>query len=53
MIWKNGDSYEGNWKKSKMDGAGLFKHKQGFSLKGIFKNNYYVDGDILRNPQMS
>ena len=36
-----------------MDGDGLFKHKQGFSLKGIFKNNYYIDGDILRNPQMS
>lgn len=43
MTWKNGDSYDGAWKRSKMDGAGSFKHHDGFILKGLFKANYFID----------
>jgi hypothetical protein len=53
MIWPNGDQYEGNWKKSKMDGSGILRQSKGFVLKGIFKNNYFVDDNILRNPFLS
>ena len=50
IVWANGDQYEGNWKRSKMDGPGLFRHSSGFILKGIFKNNYFIDDNVLRNP---
>ena len=53
MIWVNGDQYDGNWKRSKMDSSGVFKHATGFVLKGIFKNNYFIDDNILRNPFLS
>ena len=53
MIWANGDQYDGNWKRSKMDSSGVFKHATGFVLKGIFKNNYFIDDNILRNPFLS
>ena len=36
-----------------MDGAGIFKHSDGFSLKGNFKANNYVEDSILRNPFLS
>jgi hypothetical protein len=36
-----------------MDGSGVFKHASGFFLKGIFKNNYFVDDQVLRNPFLS
>ena len=52
LVWENGDFYEGSWKRSRMDGPGLYKRNDGSCLKGSFKNNYYVDGEFLRNPIM-
>lgn len=52
MSWSNGDSYDGNWKKGRMQGGGLFKHHDGFVLKGSFKANFFIDDNVLRNPQM-
>lgn len=52
MKWGNGDVYDGRWKKNRMDGAGSFKRNDGLSLKGSFKNNYFIDGNVLRNPFM-
>ena len=43
MIWENGDSYDGSWKKNRMEGGGVFKHHDGFALKGSFKANYFID----------
>ena len=46
--------YDGRWKKGRMDGPGLFKRHDGLTLKGSFKNNYFIDeGNVLRNPYMS
>jgi len=54
LLWKNGDNYDGRWKKGRMDGAGVFKRHDGLILKGSFKNNYYIDeSNVLRNPYMS
>lgn len=53
MNWNNGDIYDGNWKKNRMEGGGIFKHHEGFTLKGSFRANYYIDNEILRNPQMN
>lgn len=53
MVWQNGDSYDGSWKKNRMEGGGVFRHHDGFVLKGSFKANYFIDGNVLRNPQMS
>lgn len=53
MIWENGDSYDGSWKKNRMEGGGIFKHRDGFTLKGSYKANYFIDEGVLRNPQMS
>jgi hypothetical protein len=50
IVWPSGEQYEGTWKRSKMDGTGLFKHSTGFLLKGLFKNNYLIDDNVLRNP---
>lgn len=50
MKFSNGDLYDGKWKKGRMDGPGLFKRADGLSLKGSFKNNYFLDGNVLRNP---
>jgi len=52
-VWANGDCYDGRWKKGRFDGAGHFKRHDGTSLKGSFKNNYFIDGGILRNPFLS
>jgi hypothetical protein len=52
MEWADGNSYEGNWKKNRMEGGGVFKHRDGFVLKGSFKANYFIDETVLRNPQM-
>ncbi len=52
MIWPLGDQYDGSWKRSKMDGSGVFRQANGFILKGIFKNNYFIDDNMLRNPFM-
>lgn len=30
----------------------MFKHHEGFVLKGSFKANHFVEDGILRNPQM-
>jgi hypothetical protein len=49
VVWSNGDQYEGNWKRSKMDGAGIMKKSDGTVLKGVFKNNYLIDDGMLRN----
>ncbi len=32
LIWPNGCSYDGGWIKGRMDGAGIFKHSEGFNL---------------------
>lgn len=53
LKFENGDFYEGNWKRGRMEGPGLFKRNDGLSLKGSFKNNYFIDGNNLRNPMMS
>lgn len=53
MQWENGDCYEGIWKKNRMEGGGIYKHHDGFTLKGSFKANYFIDENLLRNPQMS
>ena len=53
MVWPNGSSYDGSWNKGRMEGAGVFKHIEGFSLEGNFKANYYIDDAILRNPFLS
>ena len=52
LVWSNGDVYVGNWKRNRMDGPGLFKRNDGTTLKGSFKNSFYIDGQILRNPFM-
>lgn len=36
-----------------MEGGGIFRHHDGFVLKGSFKANYFIDGNFLRNPLMS
>jgi len=34
-----------------MDGSGVFKQSStNTTLKGLFKNNYFIDGNILQNP---
>lgn len=53
LKWANGDIYDGRWKKGRMEGPGVFKRHDGLSLKGSFKNNYFIDGNNLRNPFMS
>jgi len=53
LMFGNGDCYDGSWKKGRMDGPGSFKRNDGLCLKGTFKNNYFVDGNNLRNPLMS
>lgn len=52
MSWENGDVYEGGWRKGRMEGGGIFRHHEGFVLKGSFKANYFIDENVLRNPQM-
>lgn len=52
MSWANGDAYEGAWKKGRMEGGGIFRHHEGFVLKGSFKANLFLDDGLLRNPQM-
>lgn len=50
MVWKSGFTYEGNWRRDRLEGAGTFRHPDGLELKGLFRCNYFIDGDILRNP---
>lgn len=52
MEWERGDLYEGRWKRNRMEGGGVFKHHEGFVLKGSFKANYFVEDGLLRNPLM-
>lgn len=52
MEWANGDLYEGQWRKNRMEGGGIFRHHDGLTLKGSFKANYFIDGNFLRNPLM-
>lgn len=52
LMWENGDVYEGSWRRGRMDGPGAFKRNDGTLLKGSYKNNYFIDGNILRNPLM-
>jgi hypothetical protein len=49
-TWGNNDVYIGEWKMGKMDGEGEFKHNDGHILKGIFKQNYFLDKDRFVNP---
>ena len=37
--WINGDSYEGNWKESKLDGNGTYIWSNGSKYVGFFKDN--------------
>lgn len=53
LKWENGDVYDGRWKKGRMEGPGNFRRSDGKFLKGSFKNNYFIDGNILRNPFLS
>ena len=53
MQWENGDCYEGTWRKNRMEGGALFRHHDGFTLKGSFKANYFIEDNFLRNPKMS
>ncbi|CAM6001517.1 unnamed protein product [Sphagnum balticum] len=53
LVWSNGDSYEGSWRRGRMDGPGIFRQQSGLVLKGSFKANYFIDENVLRNPQMS
>jgi len=43
MKWKNGNVYEGEMKKGKMNGHGKFIPYQGFPIEGVFKNNIRVN----------
>ena len=43
FTFPSNDVYIGEWKEGKMDGEGEFKHHDGHVLKGLFKNNYYLD----------
>lgn len=52
MEWEIGDVYEGKWKRNRMDGAGVFRHHEGFVLKGSFKASYFLEDGLLRNPLM-
>lgn len=53
MKWASGDTYDGRWKKDRMDGPGNFKRRDELCLKGSFKNNYFIDDNVLRNPFMT
>lgn len=46
-TWNNGDVYIGDWVNGQMEGEGEFKHNDGHILKGKFKNNYYLDVNII------
>jgi hypothetical protein len=43
MVMPDNSRFRGEWKEGKMDGEGEFKHHDGHVLKGLFKNNYYLD----------
>ena len=52
--WSNGDSYEGQWRDNKMEGAGIFRHIGDVPLEGVFKNNYFhMGGDVYVSPFQS
>ena len=55
-VWAEGHTYTGFWKGNKMEGKGEFVHAtKDLQLSGIFRNNYYIDGDTqwLLNPFLS
>jgi hypothetical protein len=53
MVWADGNSYDGSWRRDRFEGPGCFKRKDGSELKGLFRCNYFVDNDTLRNPFLS
>lgn len=53
MTWANGISYEGGWRRDRFEGAGIFKRKDGKQIKGMFRANYFIDGETLRNPYLN
>ena len=38
MYYKNGNKYEGEWKKSKKEGKGIYYYKNGNIYDGEFKD---------------
>jgi hypothetical protein len=50
FSWPDYDTYYGQWKSGRMEGEGEFKHHDGHIIKGMFKNNYFFDGERFCNP---
>merc|ERR1712228_1157190 len=38
-VWKNGNSYKGNWKDNKKNGHGMYKWANGDEYRGNWKDN--------------
>jgi hypothetical protein len=54
FSWANGNTYEGIWKRDRIDGGGQFNHYDGNVLPGVFKNNYFMkSSDTFINPFMN
>ena len=39
MEYKDGGTYEGEWKNDKKEGKGIYKYKNGDIYEGYFKND--------------
>lgn len=42
-MWKNGESYNGDWKSDKMNGRGVFYTLDGQSFDGEFRDDVKID----------
>ena len=47
MYWNDGDKYEGEWKKGKREGRGIYYYKNGSRYEGIWNNDEYVKNCYL------
>ena len=43
MKYKGGNEYNGEWKKDKKEGKGVFIYKSGSKYEGSFKNNVKME----------
>ena len=50
MVWSDGSSYDGSWRRDRFEGPGHFKRIDGGEMKGLFRCNYFIDNETLRNP---